>query len=90
MKRREFIAGLGSAAAWPVVARGQQAGLPLVGVLSSYSPEEYSVESVALLRGLADTGYIEAGMSQPNGAGREINTNDCRCWQRLLFSVAFP
>jgi putative tryptophan/tyrosine transport system substrate-binding protein len=59
MRRREFIAILAGAAAWPVVARAQQRGMPLVGILSSYSPEEYSVESVALLRGLADTGYIE-------------------------------
>ena len=34
MRRREFIAGLGSAAAWPVVAHGQQrSGLRKVGVL---------------------------------------------------------
>lgn len=33
--RRAFIATLGGAAAWPVVARGEQSGaLPLVGVLS--------------------------------------------------------
>jgi hypothetical protein len=35
IKRREFIAGLGSAAACPVVARAQQAAVPVVGYLDS-------------------------------------------------------
>jgi putative ABC transport system substrate-binding protein len=39
MRRREFIAGLGSAAALPVVARAQQPTLPLVGLLRAGSAD---------------------------------------------------
>jgi putative ABC transport system substrate-binding protein len=59
MRRREFIAGLGSAAAWPVVARAQQAATPVVGYLSSAAPELSGKFVRAFRKGLSEVGYIE-------------------------------
>jgi putative ABC transport system substrate-binding protein len=60
MRRREFIAGLGSAAAWPLAARAQQAAVPVVGVLSLQSADgEYKNITVPFLQGLKEAGFVE-------------------------------
>ena len=59
MRRREFIAGLGSAAAWPVAARAQQPAMPVIGYLSFGSPGEGVGSVTAFLQGLAAAGYVE-------------------------------
>ena len=59
LKRRQFIAGIGSAAAWPVVARSQQPAIPVIGYLSVGSPEMSEPYVAALLQGLKGTGYVE-------------------------------
>jgi len=57
MRRRDFIAGLGSVAAWPVMARAQQAAMPVIGWLNPVpgATERYLP---AFNQGLAETGYI--------------------------------
>jgi ABC-type uncharacterized transport system substrate-binding protein len=59
MKRREFIAGLGGAAAWPFAARAQQPALPVIGFLSSM-PAGDAVNFIdAFRRGLGETEIVE-------------------------------
>jgi putative tryptophan/tyrosine transport system substrate-binding protein len=60
MRRRQFIAGLGSAAAWPVVTRAQQAAMPVVGYLSPQTAgDDYKNFAVPFLQGLKETGFVE-------------------------------
>ena len=59
IRRREFIAGLGSAAAWPVAVRAQQSKVPVIGYLSFGSPGEGVGGVTAFLQGLAAAGYVE-------------------------------
>jgi putative ABC transport system substrate-binding protein len=55
MRRRQFIAGLGSAAAWPMVVRAQQRALPVIGQLVLQSGE---LKGGPFLQGLKETGYV--------------------------------
>jgi len=59
MRRREFIAGLGIAAAWPVVVRAQQQGVPVIGWLDVPAAEGTRERYLpAFNQGLADAGFV--------------------------------
>jgi putative ABC transport system substrate-binding protein len=58
MRRRQFIGGLGAAAAWPLAASAQQP-MPLIGVLDSRSPDAFPEGHRALRQGLKDTGFAD-------------------------------
>jgi len=60
MRRREFIAGLTGAAAWPLAARAQQPKVPVVGLLNGVSFEgPYAVPVAAIRQGLQEAGFVE-------------------------------
>jgi putative ABC transport system substrate-binding protein len=59
MRRREFISLIGGVAAtWPLAVLAQQVAMPVVGYLSSYSPEEGESRAAPFRLGLQEAGYV--------------------------------
>jgi putative ABC transport system substrate-binding protein len=59
MRRRDFVALIGNATAWPLAAGAQQPGTPVLGFLHSASPDTYVSQMKAFHQGLKETGYVE-------------------------------
>jgi putative ABC transport system substrate-binding protein len=59
MRRREFIAGLGGAVAWPLAAHAQQPAKPMIGFLRSTSRADSTRLVTAFSQGLKEAGFVE-------------------------------
>jgi hypothetical protein len=84
MKRREFITGLGSAAAWPVMARTQEPAMPVIGYLSSLTRTIDVINRGAFQKGLNEMGLSLGRKSKRSLAstcgrvGPTAGSRDCR------------
>jgi putative tryptophan/tyrosine transport system substrate-binding protein len=59
MRRRDFVKLLGSAPTWPLAARAQQPGIPVIGFLNGATPDAYRRVVAAFHQGLQQSGYVE-------------------------------
>jgi putative ABC transport system substrate-binding protein len=59
LRRREFIAGLGGAAAWPLTARAQRPAMPVIGLLLPGTPESMANYIATFRKGLNEIGFVE-------------------------------
>jgi putative ABC transport system substrate-binding protein len=74
MKRREFMAVLGGAAAWPFAAQAQQPKVPVIGFLHSATLEPNAMRLASFRKGLREAGFVE-------GRNVAIEFRCCRNWR---------
>ena len=86
--RRKFITLLGgTAAAWPVAPRAQQAALPVIGFLHSGSAETKQKLLAPFRQGLAQAGYVEGKNLAVDYRWADGRYERCRNW-RLIWFIA--
>jgi putative ABC transport system substrate-binding protein len=59
VRRREFIALISSATAWPVAARAQRRAMPVIGFLRSTTAADSTKFVTSFRQGLKETGFVE-------------------------------
>jgi putative ABC transport system substrate-binding protein len=84
MRRREFIALVGGAAAVsPLAGRAQQLALPVIGFIDAGSAAQRSMQVAAFRKGLAETGYEEGWTVALNCAGQRASTGALGSWRPI-------
>jgi hypothetical protein len=86
VKRRELITLLGGATVWPLAARAQQRPTPVVGLLSTVSPEGFTERLRAFRQGLKESGYVEGENVTIEYRWTENQPDRCQRWRGTWFA----